>query len=103
LKVGNSSPALRPLVLEIERWAEENAEAAKTTEVNRIFAAGERRIELDLYVGDENGIRAKAGRTVYRWTCEPCVIWACAGSSCNASIKNASTRPCSVRMTTRVR
>ena len=32
VRAGKSSPALKPLVADVERWARENAEAAKTTE-----------------------------------------------------------------------
>ncbi len=51
LRAGKSSPALRPLVADVERWARDNAEAAKTKEVSRTFSAGDWSIELDLYSG----------------------------------------------------
>jgi hypothetical protein len=52
---GKNSPALKPLVAEVERWARDNAEAAKAKHVSKIFAAGEWLIELDLYAVDGNG------------------------------------------------
>jgi hypothetical protein len=48
---GKSSPALRPLVVEIERWASENSEAAKHAAISKTFTAGEWTIELELYAG----------------------------------------------------
>ena len=51
VRAGKSSPALRPLVGDVERWARENAEAAKLGTVSRRFTAGEWVIELDLYAG----------------------------------------------------
>jgi hypothetical protein len=52
---GKNSPALKPLVAEVERWAPDNAEAAKAKHVSKTFAAGEWLIELDLYAVDGNG------------------------------------------------
>lgn len=51
LRAGKNSPPLRPLVAEIEKWARDNEEAAKTKEVNKTFTAGDWLIELDLYGG----------------------------------------------------
>jgi hypothetical protein len=51
VRAGQRSPAVRPLVAEVERWARENAEAAKTQEVSKIFTAGDWIVELDLYSG----------------------------------------------------
>jgi hypothetical protein len=55
VRAGKNSPALKPLVAEVERWARDNAEAAKAKHVNKTFAAGEWLIELDLYTVDGNG------------------------------------------------
>jgi hypothetical protein len=54
VRAGKNSPPLRPLVSDVERWARDNAEAAKTKEVNKTFAAGDWTIELDLYAGGSN-------------------------------------------------
>lgn len=54
LRAGKSSPPLRPLVADVERWARDNAEAAKTKEVRNTFSAGDWSIELDLYSGGSN-------------------------------------------------
>ena len=51
---GKSSPALKPLVADVERWARDNAEAAKTKEVSETFTAGDWAVELDLYSGGSN-------------------------------------------------
>jgi hypothetical protein len=51
VRAGKSSPPLKPLVADIERWARDNAEAAKTQEVNETFTSGDWIIELDLYSG----------------------------------------------------
>jgi hypothetical protein len=53
-RAGKSSPALKPLVADIEHWVRDNAEAAKTKEVSKSFAAGDWVIELDLYSGGSN-------------------------------------------------
>jgi len=50
-RAGKNSPPLRPLVADVERWARDNAEVAKTKEVSKTFAAGDWVIELDLYSG----------------------------------------------------
>jgi len=54
VRAGKSSPALKPLVADIERWARNNAETAKTKEVSKTFTAGDWIIELDLYSGGSN-------------------------------------------------
>jgi hypothetical protein len=54
VRAGKSSPALRPLVAEVERWARDNAQAAKTKEVSKSFTAGDWVVELDLYSGGSN-------------------------------------------------
>lgn len=54
VRAGKTSPSLRRLVADIERWACENAELAKTEEVSETFAAGDWAIELDLYSGDDD-------------------------------------------------
>jgi hypothetical protein len=51
VRAGKSSPALKPLIADVERWARENAESAKTKEVTKSFTAGDWIIELDLYSG----------------------------------------------------
>lgn len=51
VRAGKNSPPLRPLVADVERWARDNAEAAKTKEVNKTFTAGDWIIEIDLYSG----------------------------------------------------
>jgi hypothetical protein len=52
VRAGKTSPRLRPpLVAGVERWAKDDAEAAKTKEVSKTFAAGDWVIELDLYAG----------------------------------------------------
>lgn len=50
-RAGKSSPPLRPLVGDVERWARDNAEVAKTKEISKTFTAGDWIIELDLYSG----------------------------------------------------
>jgi hypothetical protein len=54
VRAGKSSPALKPLVADIERWAKENAEAAKSAEVSKTFAAGEWLVELELFAGGKS-------------------------------------------------
>lgn len=54
LRAGKSSPALRPLVADVERWVRDNAEDAKTKEIRKTFSAGDWRVELDLYSGGSN-------------------------------------------------
>ena len=54
VRAGKSSPALKPLVADVERWARDNAEAAKTEEVSKTFTAGDWAVELDLYSGGSN-------------------------------------------------
>lgn len=51
VRAGKSSPALKPLVADVERWARDHAEAAKTEEVSTPFTAGDWVVELDLYSG----------------------------------------------------
>jgi hypothetical protein len=51
VRAGKTSPALGLLVANIERWARDNAEAAKTKEVSKTFTVGDWVIELDLYSG----------------------------------------------------
>lgn len=51
VRAGKSSPALRPLVADVERWARDNAEVAKINEVSKTFRAGDWIVELDLYSG----------------------------------------------------
>jgi hypothetical protein len=51
LRAGKSSPPLKSLVAEIEQWARENEEAAKSGEVSRTFTAGEWAVELELFAG----------------------------------------------------
>jgi hypothetical protein len=55
LCAGKSSPALRSVVAEVERWAHESAEIARTKEVSRVFTVGDWVIELDLYSGGSDG------------------------------------------------
>ena len=54
VQAGKTSPALRPLVADVERWARDNALAAKTKEVRRLFTAGDWVVELELYSGGTN-------------------------------------------------
>jgi hypothetical protein len=54
VRAGKSSPALRPLVADIERWARDNAEVAKIGVVSKSFAAGDWIVELDLHSGGSN-------------------------------------------------
>jgi hypothetical protein len=54
VRAGKSSPALRPLVADIERWARDYAEVAKIKEVSKTFAAGDWIVELDLCSGGSN-------------------------------------------------
>ncbi len=51
VRAGKNSPALGLLVANVERWARDNAEAAKTKEVSKTFTAGDWVVELDLYSG----------------------------------------------------
>jgi hypothetical protein len=51
VRAGQNSPALRPLVAQIEQWTRDNLETAKKEEVSKRFAAGDWVIELDLYAG----------------------------------------------------
>jgi hypothetical protein len=51
VRAGKTSPSLRPLVADVERWARDSAEVAKTKEVSKTFTAGDWVIELDLYSG----------------------------------------------------
>jgi hypothetical protein len=53
-RAGKISPALKLLVADIERWARDNAETAKTKEVSKTFTAGDWLIQLDLYAGGSN-------------------------------------------------
>jgi hypothetical protein len=55
VRAGKNSPALKPLVADVEQWARHNADAAKANHVNKTFAAGEWVIELDLYALGGNG------------------------------------------------
>jgi Ribosomal protein L7/L12 dimerisation domain len=54
VRAGKNSPALRPLIAQIEQWARDNVETAKEEEVSKRFTAGEWVIELDLYAGSES-------------------------------------------------
>ena len=54
VRAGKSSPPLKRLVADVERWARENEEAAKLGEVSGRFKAGDWEIELDLYAGGSN-------------------------------------------------
>jgi hypothetical protein len=54
VRAGKNSPALRPLVADVERWARDNSEAAKTKEARKTFTAGDWVVELDLYSGGGN-------------------------------------------------
>jgi hypothetical protein len=45
---------LKPLVAEIERWARENEEAAKSGEASKTFTAGEWAVELELFAGGKS-------------------------------------------------
>src|SRR5262249_54897537 len=54
VRAGKRTPPLEVLVREVEGWARDNAEAAKTTEVSKTFTAGDWVIELDLYSGGSN-------------------------------------------------
>ncbi len=54
VRAGKSTPPLEALVREVEGWARDNAEAAKTAEVSKTFTAGDWVIELDLYSGGSN-------------------------------------------------
>jgi hypothetical protein len=51
VRAGKNSPALGPLVADIECWARDNAEVAKTKEVSKTFTAGDWIVELNLYSG----------------------------------------------------
>ena len=55
VRAGKSSPPLKPLVADVERWACDNAEAAKAKHLSKTFAAGEWLIELDLYADGGDG------------------------------------------------
>jgi len=54
VRAGESSPPLKPLVSEIEQWARENEEAAKSSDVVRTFTAGEWVVELELFGGGKS-------------------------------------------------
>lgn len=54
LCAGKSSPSLRTLLAEIEQWAKENEEAAKSEEVSKTFTAGEWTVELELFAGGKS-------------------------------------------------
>lgn len=54
VRAGKNSPPLKPLVADIERWARENADAAKTKLVNKTFTTGDWIVDLDLYSGGSN-------------------------------------------------
>jgi hypothetical protein len=49
-----SSPPLKRLVADVERWAIDNSETAKTQEVSKTFTADGWKVELDLYSGGIN-------------------------------------------------
>lgn len=51
VSAGKSSPALSPLVADVERWARDNTVMAKGAQVSKTFTAGDWTIELDLYSG----------------------------------------------------
>src|SRR5258708_3880233 len=53
IRAAKNSPATKPLVAEIEQWARDNVETAKTEEVSKRFTAGRWVIELDLYAGGD--------------------------------------------------
>jgi hypothetical protein len=59
VRAEKTSPALKPLVAQVERWARENVDRAKTEEVSQRFTLGEWVIELDLYSVDSS---AHAGK-----------------------------------------
>jgi hypothetical protein len=46
VRAGKSSPALRPLVTDVERWARDSAELAKTSDVSKTFTAGDWAVQL---------------------------------------------------------
>jgi hypothetical protein len=54
VRAGKTSPPLRPLVADVERWSRDNAEVAKTKEVNKTFTTGDWAVELDLYSSDDD-------------------------------------------------
>lgn len=51
VRADKDSAPLRQLVIDVERWAVDNAEIAKTEEVSQTFKAGGWIVELDLYGG----------------------------------------------------
>jgi hypothetical protein len=51
VRAGKSSPPLKPVVAEIEQWAREHEEAAKSGAVSKTFTAGEWAVELELFAG----------------------------------------------------
>jgi hypothetical protein len=55
VRAGKSSPPLKILVGEIEQWAKENEEAAKSSDVSRTFSAGDWVVELELFAGGTSG------------------------------------------------
>jgi hypothetical protein len=72
-RAGRSSPALKPLVADVERWARDNAEAAKAKQVHKTFTVADWKVELDLYSGSANPVGAKQaiGATLRGGTIEP--------------------------------
>jgi hypothetical protein len=60
VRAGPNSPATKPLVASVEKWAQENEEQARTTDVVSSFAAGKWIIELELYAGGDTGARGHA-------------------------------------------
>ncbi len=54
VRAAKNSPPLKRLVSDVERWAADNAETAKTEEVSKTFTVGDWTIELDLYSGGTN-------------------------------------------------
>jgi len=60
VRAGPDSPATKPLLASIEKWARESEEQARTMDVVGKFAAGEWIIELELYAGGASGARGHA-------------------------------------------
>jgi len=70
-RAGKSSPALKPLVADVERWAGDNAEAAKAKQVHKTFMVADWEVELDLYSGSSSPVGAAIGAILRGGTIEP--------------------------------
>jgi hypothetical protein len=59
VRAGKSSPPLKAVVAEVEKWARENEAAAKSGVVSKTFVAGGWSVELELFAGGESTEQAQ--------------------------------------------